>query len=69
MATWGPVVACLIVFLVSDALGLLLVVNRMARTEQAVIAVLQYVVTTHGDQVPPHVAALIPAIRKGAHRG
>ena len=66
---WWALGMCLVAFLVADALGWLLVVNRMARTEQAVMAVLQYVVAQHGEALPPHVAALLPVIRKGTHRG
>lgn len=69
MGTWVAIAACFVAFLGADTLGWWLVVNRMTKTEQAVIAVLQYVVAHHGDQLPPHVAALVPAIRKGSHRG
>jgi hypothetical protein len=69
MLTWWAFGLALTAFLVINCLGLLVVVNRMSRTEQAVIAVLRYVINQHGDQLPPNVAALIPAIQKGNNRG
>jgi hypothetical protein len=67
MGTLGAILLCLGVFIAVDSLGWLLVVNRMTKTEQAIVTVLQYVVAQHGDPLPPHVAALIPVARRGTH--
>jgi hypothetical protein len=69
MATVVAIAGCFVVFLIADTFGWWMLVNRMSRTEQAIITVLQYVVAHHGEQMPPHVAALFPTSGRGAHRG
>ena len=69
MTTLLVVVLCVQVFLVvAETVLSLWFVNRLTRTERAVVAVLEYVMLSNGaTQVPPELRGLLPPM-EGAHR-